>query len=287
MRLMVKVHNQLDNTWNHMVISFEGMTKLDEINDMTVKLTISGEIKSMTDKATFDASKHHVVPEKMVTNEGGYTEIKYIKQPMKQNYISNSPIRQNQSFMGSSLLAPHMASVNEKVDVLRQEQFEPILCHDYRSSVLENSISGENSHRTLTVHDEDVDNIRSNGRKRESFFKRNSPYVYNRTSQNKNKLCRGKILSQSLMMENDQQLYHKVADFARKKFGIRNDEIIPDPQWIQAAQEYKSPDRESTSIITLRGKSLSPRSPTPSVITDNKTVDHEEQASNWAFDYHR
>ena len=86
------------------------------------------------------------------------------------------------------------------------------------------------------------------------------------------------------MMENDQQLYHKIADYARKRFGINSDGIIPDNQWNVAAQEYgRSPAKDSGSIITLRGKSTSPRSPTPSVVTNSKTTDHNND--NWGFDY--
>ena len=68
MRLMVKVHNQENDTWNHMVISFEGMTKLDEINDMIIKVTVKGEVQSISDQATLDGSKNHVIPEKSITN---------------------------------------------------------------------------------------------------------------------------------------------------------------------------------------------------------------------------
>ena len=96
MGLMVKVHNQENDTWNHMVISFEGMTKLDEINDMIIKVTVKGEVQSISDQATFDGSKHHVIPEKSITNEGGYTEVKYIKQQLRPSFISNSPTRQHQ-----------------------------------------------------------------------------------------------------------------------------------------------------------------------------------------------
>ena len=77
MRLVIKVHDQSKggDGWSHLFISFNGITKIDEIGEAEVKVTVDNE-KNIQLCEDIQFTKH-LKMQKAVKNEGKVQTIKY------------------------------------------------------------------------------------------------------------------------------------------------------------------------------------------------------------------
>ena len=300
MRILVKVYDKNNDTWNHMQISFENIAKLEEIIEVNIKVEIEGDKKTISDKATFDKSKVHWLPEKSVEHEGNFESVRYTKHMAKANVVQNGPTvlltrPDQETIYGSNINAPHMQVNRANKDGCNQVHMEPILAYDFQNSqgetsTFENtSTNNSTTDKSVHIHDSDVFPIITNGKTRKGYYKRNSPYVYYENGQQV-KLSRMGYMTQSQMKDNIRHYHDAVLNFARRRMSIPSNGKLTRDEWKKAVEEFEQTHQGNTSIITFRPRkpssmsspsqtSTSPRSVVRSVVDNDE---EENVIQPWA-----
>ena len=172
MRLVIKVHDQSKGKdgWSHLFISFNGITKIDEVGEAEVQVTIDNERNiQLCEDIQFTK---HLKMQKATKNEGKVQTIKYER----------------------------LGNVNKPETLCTSNSVSENFQND-KASMLSMNESFENSEGT---HSGSFKQIKVKGNKKSSFFKQNHPYkYYKNSSRGPDQYIKSVYLKPSEVQEND------------------------------------------------------------------------------------
>ena len=186
MRLVIKVHDQSKGKdgWSHLFISFNGVTKIDEIGEAEVQVTIDDD-RNIQLYEDIQFTKH-LKMQKLMKDEGKVQTIKYERM--------------------TSLSKPETLCTSNSVS----ENFQ-----NDKSSMLSMNESFENSEGTQSSS---FKQLKVKGNIKSSFFKQNHPYkYYKNTSRGPDQYIKSACLKPSEVKENDPLYYRRIAEVAMQQ----------------------------------------------------------------------
>ena len=184
MRLTIKVHDESKGMdgWSHMFITFSGVSKLEEIEEAEIKITMDTQRNIKMNQDVKFAKQ--IKPLVIFQDEGKVQTVKYER---KSNVNKLEPIQINSNLFGND-----------------------------NSSVL--SANDSSSIGGRSVHSGHFKQIRVNGLHTKRYYQKNHPYNYYRNlTRGEGKFMRKGYLKQSELEENEPGLYRRILEAAAKE----------------------------------------------------------------------
>ena len=262
MRLAIKVHDQTKgpNGWSFMFITFDGVSRLDEIDQAEVKIAINPErdIIMQHDVIFKRDMKSTVTTE----NEGNMQSVRY----KRTGTARLEPIQINKDSLANSENDGASAfSTNDSLSTGRPESTAD------------------------TMETTGFQQVRINGEYKKSYYRRGDPYrYYKSTSRGTEFFFKKSYLKPAEVFENDPGYYRKIIDIATGEGHHENGLTENDFNRFAEHAAKKVPDRKPMIILTNDNRTLAsskgsgsskPRSP----LEDASVVSQTEQT--WS-DYH-
>ena len=184
MRLTIKVHDESKGMdgWTHMFITFNGIAKLEEIEEAEIQVTMDAQrnIKMQQDVHFARQLKPLVIHK----DEGKVQTVKYER---TSTVTKLEPIQINSNLFGNDNSS--VFSANDS-----------------------SSIGGR------SVHSGQFRQIRVNGQNTRRYYQKNHPYKYYRNpARGEGKFMKKQYLTQNEIQENDPVFYRRILDAAAKE----------------------------------------------------------------------
>ena len=241
MRLVTKVHDQSKglNGWNHMFITFDGITRLEEIEQTEVKIAIDSErdIK-MQHEVKFKKDMRPIV---IREDEGKVQTVRYERAVNTRL----EPLQINKDLLGNSENdGSSVFSTNDSLSIGRPE-----------STVDTADVNGS------------FQQIKMNGKYKSCYYKKNHPYRYYKSiSRGSEFFCKKSYLKQDEILENDPGYYKRIMALATGEGHYENGLSANDFNKFAEDVAKKKPtiilkNEGRTKVSSIDSGSSKPRSP--------------------------